>query len=404
MKVFPPNIRPAFVLATVLLAVVPEMAGQVTGRVYLEQESYAVGEPLFFTLEIKNAGKESIELYPRVQGQSLGNLSFSMQRVTGDKSGPSCGASWNLGENSADPYELKGGGTYTYQWPLDFWYRINQEGTYKVAISGNLLFSSPQVGTQQVQFSADLQLNVVPGEPAHVEEVLRKFEADLRSSDYDIQHNALDVLATTAPFYFHDDIFRLARDKDPFIAVHAVGALERINTSDARALLAEIITTRKADDLDEQNVRCGAIKALGNSGDASYMQMLAPYGEHANTCESEFAMIAIAKLGRDDAVPLLQGFLQSPQVKQRLLAVTALSLTASADAVDTLVGALRDKDDSVREKVANRLIMLTGNTVSPADEPTPSPLQLENLWLVWWDKHRKEMRLSEPAPEICRME
>jgi HEAT repeat protein len=198
-----------------------------------------------------------------------------------------------------------------------------------VAISGNVLFSSLQGGTQRVPFSADLQLNVVPGEPAHVEEVLRKFEADLRSSDYDIQHNALDVLSTTAPSYFHDDIFRVARDKDPFIAMHGAGGLERINTSDARALLAEIISTRKGDDQDEQNLRCEAMHALGNSGDASYLQMLSPYTEHANSCESEFAMIAMAKLGREDAVPLLQGLLQSTQVKQRLSAISALRLTAS---------------------------------------------------------------------------
>src|ERR1700730_8621138 len=208
------------------------MLAQVTGRVYLEKESYAVGEPLMFRPEIKNSGKESIQADPIEPGQGLGNFSFSMQKAAGENPGRSCGAAWNLPETSADPHELKGDGTYTYEWPLDFWYRIEHEGTYKVAISGNVLFSSLQGGTQRVQFSSDSDLNIVPGEPAHVEEVLSKFEADLRSSDYDIQHNALDVLSTTAPSYFHDDIFRVARDKDTFIAMHGAGALERINTSD----------------------------------------------------------------------------------------------------------------------------------------------------------------------------
>ena len=404
VKMYFPKVKLAVGLATILLAIAPGMSGQVTGRVYLEKESYAVGEPLFFILEIKNSGKDPIQLYPRLPGQSLGNFSFSMQSAAVEKPGASCGAVWNLAESSADPYDLQAGGTYTYKWPLDFWYRIEQKGTYKVSISGYLLYSSLQGGTQQVQFSSDSQLNVLSGDPTHVEEVLRKFEADLRSSDYDIQHNALDVLATTAPSYFHDVIFRLARDEDPFIVQHAVGALERINTPDAHALLAEIIATRKADDPDEQDLRCSAIKALGHSGDASYMQMLAPYTEHANTRESEFAMVAIAELGRDQAVPLLQGFLQSPQVKQRLSAVTALRLTASPDAVDALIGALRDKDEAVREKAAIILIMLTGNSVTTSDQPAPGPLQLENLWLVWWDKHRKEAKLAEPGPGICRME
>ena len=115
-------------------------------------------------------------------------------------------------------------------------------------------------------------------------------------------------------------------------------------------------------------------------------------------------MIASAQLGRDSAVPLLRGFLQSPQVKQRRSAVAALRLTASPDAVDALIGALRDKDDGVRERAASNLIMLTGNAVTTPDKPTPNPLELENLWLIWWDKHRKEANLSEPGPEFCRME
>ena len=84
--------------------------------------------------------------------------------------------------------------------------------------------------------------------------------------------------------------------------------------------------------------------------------------------------------------------------------MAALRLTASPDAVDALIGALRDQDDAVRERAASNLIMLTGNVVTTPDKPTPGPLELENLWLIWWDKHHKEAKLSEPAPEVCRME
>lgn len=72
-----------FGLAAVLLAIAPEMSGQVTARISLDKESYTVGEPLFFVLEIKNASKEAIQLYPRLPGQNIGNFSFSMQRTTG---------------------------------------------------------------------------------------------------------------------------------------------------------------------------------------------------------------------------------------------------------------------------------------------------------------------------------
>ena len=152
-----------------------------------------------------------------------------------------------------------------------------------------------------------------------------------------------------------------------------------MNIPEGRPVLAEIITSRKADDENEQNVRCRAIKALGNSGDASYLHMLTPYADHTTTCESESAMIAIAKLGKGSAVSQLQRFLQSPQVKQRLHAATALHFITSPDAVDALIGALRDKDESVREKAASSLTALTGQSVIRPDAPAPSSLQVESL-------------------------
>lgn len=392
-------------LATLLLTltIASPVSGQVTGRFYPNKESYAVGEPLTFTMEIKNAGSEVVYLFANTPLQSGDGLSFAMQRTASQNAGASCGITWNTRLWEGDPYELKPGETFAGQWPLDFWYRIEHEGTYKTGITCHTRFSSLRGGIQDLQFSSDLQFNVVPGDPANVEDVLRKFEADLRNPDPVVQHSALDVLATTAPSYFHDETLRLARDEDPFKVVHAVGGLGRMNIPEGRAALAEIITTRKADDPEEQNVRCKAIEALGNSGDATYVHMLIPYAEHSGTCESEFAMIAIATLGKASVVPQLERSLQSPQAKQRLYAVTALRLTTSPDAVDSLIGALRDKDDSVREKAATSLIALTGHSVAEPNQPPPNALKLEDVWRTWWHNHRKGAKLVEPPPEICRM-
>ena len=157
----------------------------------------------------------------------------------------------------------KPGEVFTAQWPLDFWYRIEREGTYKTSISCSTRYSSRSGGIQQLQFSSELELKVLPTDPAEVAPVLQKFEADLHSPDPLMQHDALDVLATTAPFYFHDEILRLARDEDPFKVLHAIGALERLNMPEGRAALAEIILSRKTDNQEEQTVRCKAIDALG---------------------------------------------------------------------------------------------------------------------------------------------
>ena len=79
------------------------------------------------------------------------------------------------------------------------------------------------------------------------------------------------------------------------------------------------------------------------------------------------------------SVPQLERFLQSSQAKQRLYAVTALRLTTSPDAVDTLIGALRDKDDRVRERAASSWIAMTGHSVVEPNQRLPSALQLEDL-------------------------
>jgi hypothetical protein len=399
-----PNVKATVCLAAIVfsIAITLPLAGQVTGRFYLSSESYAEGEPLMFTLEIKNGTPDVIYLFPKHQGQCSDPFSFSMQGTNPQSSGMVCGTTWDTKCND-DTYELKAGDTYTVQWPLDFWYRIEHDGSYKVSISRKTWFTSLKGGIQPLQVSSELQLNVVPGDPAQVEETLRKFQAELQNPDAEVQHQALDVLATTAPSYFHDEALRLARDEDVFYVIHAEGALERMNTPETRAALAEIITTRKADSADEQNARCGAIKGLGNSGDTSYLPMLAPYAEHTSTCESEFAIYAIAELGKGSSVSQLQSYLHSQQPKQHLYAAEALRYTMSPDAVDALIGALRDKDASVREKAASNLIELTGHSVTKPNQATPGPIQLENLWRSWWHNHHQDATLIDPPPEICRM-
>jgi hypothetical protein len=400
------SVKATIGLATLLLAlaIAPPLPGQITGRFYPNKESYGVGEPLTFTMEIKNAGSDVVYLSAYVPLESGDGLSFSVQRTAPSIPGPACGTTWNTTLLVGDSHELKPGDRYTAQWPLDFWYRIDREGTYKANISCHARLPSLRGGIQELQFSSELRFNVVPGDPVNVEEVLQKFEADLRNPDPKVQHEALDVLTTTAPSYFHDETLRLARDKDPFKVVHAVGGLDRMNTPEGREMLAEIIASRKADSEEEQTVRCKAIEALGNSGDANYLHMLIPYAEHSSTCESEFAMIAIAKLGKGSVVSQLERFLQNPQVKQRLYAVNALRLTTSPDAVDALIRALRDEDDSVRTKAVSSLIVLTGHSVIEPNQPPPTPLQLEDFWQVWWNSHRKDTKLVEPSPNICRMQ
>ena len=196
----------------------------------------------------------------------------------------------------------------------------------------------------------------------------------------------------------------MARSKDVFDVAHGILALRLLNTPEGNAALAEIISSREANNGDEVNARCNAIKALGESGDTAYLSMLAPHMESADTCESQAAMIAVATLAKTNAVDQLQAFLQNPSPKLRTNAALALRWTLSPDAVDALIGALRDKDDGVRQQASASLTQLTNHSIASSDQPSRSTLQLEDLWRVWWHDHHDDVELVEAPPDLCRMD
>ena len=173
-----------------------------------------------------------------------------------------------------------------------------------------------------------------------------------------------------------------------------------MNTPEARQVLAEVITTRKLDNDDEQSARCHAIESLGNSGDVSYIAFLEPYVPRTNTCEGLYAMTAIAKLGQGSVVSVLQAQLQSPVEKQRWWAIRALRITNSPDAVDAIITALRDKDPEIRAHAATSLTELTGHSVTSGKQLL-TPIQLESAWLAWWHDHRHSTKINNYPGELC---
>ena len=388
-----------FVLTCIFFttALVTITRAQVTARFYLNRDSYSVGEPLMFTLEIKNETPDVVYLFPKMLGTCSDAFTFSM---TGP--GMFCGATFDPA-CSDETVEIPGGEAYTAEWPLDFCYHITRPGTYSVTISRPIRYSTLRGGIQSFPISSTMTLQTVPADPAQVEQTLQRFRADLQSPDPNVRHDALDVLTTTAPDYFYNETLRLARDPDPFKVEHAVGALGRMNTPEARQVLAEVITSRKLDNDDEQSARCHAIESLGNSGDVTYLAFLEPYIPRANTCEGIYSMTAVAKLGKGSVISLLQAQLQSPVQKQRWWAVRALRITNSPDAVDAIITALRDKDPEIRAHAATSLTELTGHSVTNAKQPSLTPIQLENAWLAWWHDHRQGTKINEYPGEICRM-
>jgi hypothetical protein len=388
--------RGILMLWPVLFFSISGSAQNLEGRFYPDKDSYMVGEPMLFDVEIKNTGGEVVYLNAKSPGKCLDRYEFF---VSGPGSG--CGATWNA-ECADDLVTLKPGESDRGQWPLDFWYRFEHDGKYEVNATRHVPISSERSGVQDFSFSSKFELKLEPPDAVRVQSILQDFERNLYSNDPDVCHTALDVLATTAPIYFQRIALRLAQDKDAFAVIHAVGALERMNTPETRAALADVITKREATSKDEITARIRAIEGLGHCGDTSYQSLVARYMEDKNEYVQLAAMAAVAQLGKASAVPELQHFLSSSDSVTRKNAAYALRFSNTREAVTVLIDSLADKDVAVRERVATSLTELTGHSVEAANGAGASPEELQKSWRGYW----RDTKGAPPLPELeflCRM-
>jgi hypothetical protein len=385
-----------FMLGVVLFCSAFGPAQDLQGRFYPEKESYMVGEPALFNVEIKNAGPEVIYINAKNPDKCLDTFDFS---VTGAGSG--CVANWKA--ECRDPLSpLAPGDTIRAQWPLNFWYQFERSGKYEVKATRHIPIRSAHGDFQDFTFSSKFEVKLDPPDPVRVQTILQEFERNLHSNDPEVRHAALDVLSTTAPSYFQGTALRLARDEDAFVVLHAAGALERINTPETRAALADIIATGEATTEYKITARIRAIEALGRNGDASYQSLIEHYIDDKNEHIQLAAMIADAQLGKAEAVLHLQRFFFSSEPVIRKNAALALRFSTASEAVEALVNAIPDKDAGVRERVLTSLKELTGHSVGGALDGA-SPERIQDRWRSWWRANIGKLVLPEHLEFLCQM-
>jgi hypothetical protein len=361
------------------------------GRFYPEKARYVVGEPVIFNMEIKNTGKQVIYL-PVKGNKCLDTYTFS---VSG--SGSACSATWDLACQDDESALAPGYGIHG-EWPLDSWYRFEREGKYEVSATRHVPIRNSRGEIHDFTFSSKFEVNLEPADPLSVQSILQEFERNLRSSDPDVRHAALEVLATTAPSYFEATALTLARDEDPFVVLHAVSALGRMNTPQTRAVLADVIASGKLSVESAPNkpvtdygfARIRAIEALGRSGDASYQGLIERYTDDKNEYVQLAAMVAIAELGNAEAIPQLQRFLFSADPVTRKNAAYGLGYSTTPDAIETLIDAIADKDLTVRERVLTSLTQVTAQSFGDNAPDAASAQKIQDEWRLWWKAHKKK--------------
>jgi hypothetical protein len=379
-------------------------AQDLQGRFYAEKDSYIVGEPVLFNVEMKNTGKEVVYLNAKNLDKCLDTYEFV---VSG--SGAACGARWDPGCQDKESV-LEPGESFRGQWPLDSWYQFEREGKYQVTATRHIPVRSDRGEIHDFTFVSKFEVNLQPADSARVQRTLQEFERNLHSSDPDVRHAALDVLATTSPSYFETTALRLSRDEDAFVVLHAVVALGRLDTPQARGALADVIapgisTKESAPDkavTDYGLARVRAIEALGRSGDVSYLGLIERYVDDPNEYVQLAAMVGIAQLGKSEAVPQLQRFFFSADPVTRKNAAHALRYSTVPNAVAILIDAITDKDAKVRERVITSLKELTGQSFGRGAADGGTPENIQNEWRSWWRAHKDKFTVPE-LQFLCHM-
>ena len=392
------------ILGAVWLGSLPASAQDLQGRFYAEKDGYIVGEPVLFNVEMNNSGKEVVYVNAKTSGKCLDSYEF----VVGG-AGAACGARWDPGCQDEESV-LEPGESFRGQWPLDSWYQFEREGKYQVTATRHIPVRSDRGEVHDFTFVSKFEVNLEPADSTRVQRTLQEFERNLHSSDPDVRHAALDVLATTSPNYFETTALRLSRDEDPFVVMHAAEALGRLDTPQARAALADVIAPGKStkESAPDKAVtyyglaRIRAIEALGQSGDVSYLGLIERYVDDPNEYVQLAAMVGIAQLGKSEAVPQLQRFFFSTDPVTRKNAAYALRYSTVPNAVGILINAITDKDSNVREQAITSLKELTGQSFEGGAAAGGSPENIQNEWRSWWRAHKDKFTVPE-LQFLCHM-
>jgi HEAT repeat protein len=167
--------------------------------------------------------------------------------------------------------------------------------------------------------------------------------------------------------------------------------------------LGDLLTAEEPGTEDEILVRIRAIESLGHCGDRSYQAPIGRYLEDKNEYIQLAAMVAIAQLGKAEAVRQLQPFFFHPNPVFRKNLAYALSYSTTPDSVEALIDSIPDKDSGVRERILTSLTSLTGHSVEDTKGNQKSPVQMQNAWRLWWHENKGKVYFPDRLEFVCHM-
>jgi len=361
------------------------MLGQMTGRIYLEKDTFAVDEPVFLYFEITNSGTKTQNVH-RADPYSFCS-GYQIHISTDLSPSSSCSPMWAGGSCASSAFPLAPGKRHTERILLNYEHKIDAPGDYELQAEIHLPYASADLeyfkaAKRSLDVRDYLRFRVDQNaSPADI--TLEAWVELLHSSDSATRREAARTLASLAPKSLENTLMDFA-DKPEF-REWAPLAFHRLNTDRSLKGLAELL--RKT----EPNEDTQSARYLGESGDPKWFPLLLEGAKkHAN--DGAYVYPA-AESGGDQALPFLIPLLQSSDNEYtRPIAVSALGHTGSRAAIPILLELLQSSDSGTAERALYGLRNLTHRTVS-GDVSNLNPQSQYPAWAQWWTREGSQARI-----------
>ena len=364
-------------LAALLICLTANAAGQISGKFYLEKETFAVGEPVFLYFEVTNDGTEAVNIYQADPDSVCSGYQIKLHG--GSESNTSCSPYGVAGSCLSSDTLLPAGKKHVERLLLNFEHDLNSPDEYSVEVARAFPSASARldyyaVPRDTLEVSDTLRFTVDSNATLE-SKTLQPWVEQLQSRDQSKRREAARTLASIAPPQLEDTLLSFADVAEfrPFAPL----AFHRLNTARSMAALASLV--KKAQPGSSEHSE--SAQYLAASGDQQWFPLLREVAiENAqNSVYPDYA----ATLGGEKMLPTLVSLTNSSDRPFAAgSAVMAMGFTGSRAAVPILIELLKNPDPEIAERARYGLRQLTHRAVSldNTDNPQSSYLQ----WLHWW--------------------
>jgi hypothetical protein len=365
------------------------LLGQVTGRFYLEKDSYALGEPVFLYFETTNSGTNAQNIY------SADPYSFcSGYSIHAPSDLPQNSTCWPMvsgGSCLSSDQTLQPAKTLTERILLNYEHKIDSAGQYEIEVEKSLSFApadedfySTSKKTLEVRTRLTFRVDdsVEWGGAA-----LEPWAEQLHSSDPAKRREAGRTLASLAPKSLESVLLSFADNAE--LREWAPLAFHRLNTPASLAALARMLDTTEPGTYEHLK----AADFLAETGDPKWFPLLLQVAQK-NSRIANYVDDA-AEVGRDQMLPELISMLQSSDTESaRPIAVSALGYTGSRAAIPILLGLLRSDEPGTAQRALYGLRQLTHRDIG-GGHWFDNPQSQYTRWLNWWDSEGVNGRIFQ---------